>query len=106
MVEELLVGGAEIVQTVLAVRGPDEPMLRALAVAGETHLALAAEFWQRLQFVVAEFPLGRRINHRAKALVHHIVQPVAWINVVVTTIDIPVVFDRKRQPASFREDTE
>ena len=57
MIEKPLVGGAEIIEPGVAPGCPDKPVLRASAVAGKPHLAVAAVTRKRVPFIESEFPL-------------------------------------------------
>ena len=84
MVEEALVGGAEVVEPGLPVRSPDEAVLRALAVAGKAHLAAPAVTRQGVALVTAELPLEVRVDQRAQPPVHDVAELELRIHVVIT----------------------
>src|SRR5258705_5409614 len=57
MLEESFVAGAQIIETRLAIGSLDKPVLWTFAVAGKTHVALAAITRQRVALVIPEFDL-------------------------------------------------
>ena len=81
--EEFFVGSAEVVQALLAVWSLGEAVFRALAMAGESHIALAAKFRQCRGFGLAEFFLFGRIHHASDRLVHDISQLEFGINKMI-----------------------
>jgi len=52
--EESLVSGAQVIQSRLAIGSFHKPILRALAVTGEAHLATAAISGQSVSFCIAK----------------------------------------------------
>ena len=68
MVEEGLVARAQVVEAWLPVRGVDEPVLGAAAVAGEAHVALQAEAGKRVSLVEAEPALPLRADQLEQVL--------------------------------------
>ena len=57
MIEEFLVRGAQVIQAGLAIRGANESVLRAFAVAQEAYFAFAAIAGQGIGLGAAEIPL-------------------------------------------------
>jgi len=55
--EKHLVSRAKVIQARLTIGSLDKPMLRALSVAGEPHLACPAIFWQGFELRRAELTL-------------------------------------------------
>src|SRR3990172_5461448 len=64
VLEESLVPRAEIVQAGLAFGSPNEAVLGALSIAGESDLAFTAIARQRVEFVLPELVLLRRAHQR------------------------------------------
>ena len=66
MVEEELVAGTQVVEPGLASRGRDEPVTRALTVAGEQNVTIPTILGQAVQLVLPERPLllrGNQLHH-------------------------------------------
>ncbi len=106
VVEERLEAGAQVVEAGIAVRRRDEPVLRAAAVARETHVALEAVLRQRVAFVEPELALllGRdELEHR---VLLDVAQLVARLHEVVARVEITGVLERQREPARLRVDAE
>ena len=104
MVEEKLVGRAEIIKASFTVRCADEAMFGALSIAGEAHIAFKAVPGQCVPLGVAEVFLLLDIGERSQRVVEDVAQLVFWINVVVAGIEIALVLDGQRGAAGFRED--
>jgi len=63
MMKEMIVSLAEIIEPAISVFIPDKPVFRALAVAGEKHIAFTALLRERVEFIVSELILFFRIHH-------------------------------------------
>lgn len=72
MAEEFFVPRAQIVEAALTVGGVEKTAFRALAVTGETHIALPAVTRQRGQLFLAKFLLLGRIDQRGKRTLHDV----------------------------------
>ena len=106
MAEEGLVAGAEVVEPGLAVGGEGEPVLRALAVAREAHVAVAAVRRQGVALGRPEGPLPRRgdqLDHRAWVMLP---SRCAGLDEVVARVDVAVVLEGEGVAAGLLEDAE
>lgn len=80
--KKVLVAGAEIVKPVFAGCGLREAMLGALAIAGETHIALLA-VRRKNCLAIAEACLLRRTHHAAEILLHDVAKKIVGVDEVV-----------------------
>ena len=89
--EEFLVGGAEVVESPLAVGCPGEAVLWALPIAGESHFAVAAVLWQPVALGVAEVSGHGAVGQFTEGGVHQVAQLVVGIDVVVAGVNVSVM---------------
>jgi len=92
--EEPLEPGAQVVESRLAVRRPQQPVLRTLAPAVGQEFAATAECGQRLRLGIAEAHLAGREHHVAERRLLDVTEPVLGIDVVIAGIDAAVVLER------------
>jgi hypothetical protein len=104
--EEAFVGGAEVVEAWFAVRGLDEAVFGALAVAGEADIAAAAVGGEGVGFVGAELALLWGGDHVAEVLVHDVAEFEVGVDVVVAGVEVAVVFEGDGVATVFGEDAE
>jgi len=104
--EEGLVPGTQVVKSVFAVRGFDEPLFGASAVAGEFEFAFSAVVRESVSFVGPEFPLLRAFSHLTDGRISDVSEVVFGVNEVVARINVAVVLDDHRVTASLGEDAQ
>ena len=103
MVEEGLVSGAEIVETLRAVRGGDEPVLWALAVAGEADIAIKTIPRKASALLLSEEPLLSRGDELDEMGLADVTEEVSWLHEVITRVDVSVVFESHSVATGFCE---
>ncbi len=106
MVEERLVAGAQVIQPGLAIGRECEPVARALAVAGETHLTLPTVPRQRVALGLAEGSLLVGGDQLQEMGLLNIAEKVLGLDEVIAGVQIAVVFERQRIATRLSEDAE
>ena len=82
--EKVLVPCAEIVETILPILGPNEPVLRALAVASETNAAFETILGKFRELLIPELGLLGGMDYFVQRLFRYIAQLILRIDKVVT----------------------
>lgn len=106
MGEEALEALTEITLAELAGRGGAKAVFQAVTMAGEAHGAFAARARERVAFCVAEGELARAVHHVNEWRFHDVAETVARVDIVITSIEITVVFEDEGGAAAFGEDAE
>lgn len=104
--EKTLVARTQIVQSLLAVRCPDETILRAPSVAHCPDLTGPAVAGQCFLLGLSECSLGRTFEKLNQRDFPDIPEAVFIIDEVVARKDIPVMFDNRNIAAGRPEDTQ
>ena len=86
-----LVAGAELAESRLPIWRGSEAVLRALAIAGEQHLALTTVVGQLLTLVTPELTLRGRADEVEEVVRHNVPKKVFVIDEVVTRKHISIV---------------
>jgi hypothetical protein len=83
MPEKMLITRAEIIQSVFPVGCLCKPVLRALPIAGKSHIAFSTHARQRIPLRIAKCFLLRRSCQLLKRTLHNVAQPVFRIHKVI-----------------------
>jgi hypothetical protein len=103
VMEELFIGGAEVVESPFAVGGVSEAVLGAFAVAGKTNRAIATIFRKAVAFGLAKGLGHRAIGKRTEARVHEVAEFVFGVDVVIASVEIAIVLHREGATAGLGE---
>ena len=106
MLEERLQSGTEIVETRLAVRRADKPILGTASVAHGQHFTVPAELRKGVPLRIPEVPLRLALQQMAKWRFADIAHPVFAVDEVVARKEVAVVFEHRNLAAGFTEDTQ
>lgn len=105
VLEELFVGGAEVVETPFAVGGVSETVLGAFAVAGEADAAVATVLGEAVALGLAKGFCLRAIGEFTEAVVHQVPEFVFGVDVVVAGVKVAIVFHCEGAAAGLGEIT-
>src|ERR1017187_6573395 len=97
-----LQAGTQIVQTVLALRRPDQTVLRTSAVAQSQDIALLAIAWHALAFIASEFEQRRTFQQFGQRRLAYIPEAILRVDEVVAGIDIAVMLEHDDIAADLR----
>ena len=106
MMEEFLVGRAEVIETGFSLRCRHKAVLRTFSIACEAHIAMAAKSGQRITFCTAKLLLLVRLNQRCKRIIHNVAELVLGIDIMIAGIHVAVVLEHQRLSAGFSKDAE
>src|SRR5208337_2057106 len=90
----LLEAAAEIIQPRLAVAGANQAVLGTFTITGKKVSTLAALTWKRVELVEPELALLLGEDHARTRSLQDVAELVFGIDIVITGIEITVVFQR------------
>jgi len=104
--EKTFIARTQVVQPRFAVRRMKDTIFRAPAIAHIPDLARQTQAGQAIQFDLPESPLGRAFQKLDQRRFPNIPKAMFRVDVVITRIEVPIVFDDGHITASPPKDTQ